>query len=405
LLEEQLELDLDVEARNLSPEYVVTKSNMLIEFPTNLNLNETRIIYTLISLIQPDDDAFKTVFMKVRDIAEILDIREKNLYKIIRETVLSLQSKTLHIPEENGNLLDVNWLSASRYHIRKGMVELEFSPQLKPYLLELKKNFTKFKLANVLCLKSKYSIRMYELLKRYQGIGKRKFNKLEDLRYLLEVEPNKLNHYGHFKKVVLFKAQEELAEKTDITFDFEEGKIGNRVVSITCVIKNNNRIKILSDDDFDMPSIPVHDLLIRFGVKTDVAKDLIENYGELNVRANIQYVFDKKQDVAVDNISGYIVSAIKNNYVNNPDQEEEEDLETSIPNLNQKINKEIDTYHRIAESQKEEDLSLLYEVVNKKLSNWIEIVKSKREYKNMRALVSEDIENKSAKKILANFQW
>jgi plasmid replication initiation protein len=122
--------------------------------------------------------------------------------------------------------LVVNWLSASRYHHRKRLVELEFSPQLKPYLLKLKKDFTKYKFANVLVLKSKYSIRMYEPLKRYLNIGKRRFT-IEQLRNLLEIEPGKLTNYGHMKQRVLLKTQKELADKTDISFEFEETKVGH----------------------------------------------------------------------------------------------------------------------------------------------------------------------------------
>lgn len=137
----------------------------------------------------------------------------------------------------------MNWLSASRYHHKKGFVELEFSPQLKPYLLSLKRSFTMYRLENVLLLKSKYSIRLYEILKRWQNFGRCKFT-IEELRGLLDIDKNTLTHYGHLKQRVLIRAQSELAEKTDITFNFEEIKQGNRVVSIVCQIKNNGRKKL-----------------------------------------------------------------------------------------------------------------------------------------------------------------
>jgi hypothetical protein len=111
---EQLEFDL--EPSRISANYIVTKSNALIETPINLDLQESRIIYTLISLIQPADEDFKTHFLKVKEMADLLDIQDKNFYKRIREVVTGLQRKTITIRENKGESdLVVNWLSASRY--------------------------------------------------------------------------------------------------------------------------------------------------------------------------------------------------------------------------------------------------------------------------------------------------
>lgn len=346
-----MEIEFGEPAR-VSPDYIVTKSNILIETPLYLDLHENRLVFAMIALIQPDDEQFNTVVLRVKSMAEILEIDEKNYYKKVKLVVDRLLSKTLTINENNGDTtLKVNWLSAARYHNKKGIVELEFSPQLRPYLLQLKKDFTKYKLGNVLLLRSKYSIKMYELLKRYLKIGKRRFT-LEQLRYLLEIEPDKLTHYGHFKSRVLLKAQEELARKTDISFDFEETKIGNRVTSITCLIKEDRKIKLLDPEDSDTgidETTPL-EFLKRFGVHKSVALELIQLYGEERVKDNIRYVYETKRNEDVDNISGYIVRAIRENYVCSSggfSEEDELDMHTSILQLNERIRRHIHFYGRL----------------------------------------------------------
>ena len=77
----------------------------------------------------------------------------------------------------------------------EAVVEVEFSQKLMPYLLELKQQFTTYYLANVMALKSSYSIRIFELLKQYEKIGKRSIS-LENLRQLVgttEIDINRKN--------------------------------------------------------------------------------------------------------------------------------------------------------------------------------------------------------------------
>ena len=52
-------------------------------------------------------------------------------------------------------------------------VDLCFDPKLKPYLLQLKDQFTSIALQYAIQLKSLYAIRIYELLKQYQRLKQR----------------------------------------------------------------------------------------------------------------------------------------------------------------------------------------------------------------------------------------
>lgn len=81
---------------------------------------------------------------------------------------------------------------------------------------------------------------MYELLKAYEGIGKRIFE-VEELKQILGVE-EKYAKYANFKTRILLKAQEDIQKHTDIRFTFEElSDYGRRVERIAFIIHKNKQ--------------------------------------------------------------------------------------------------------------------------------------------------------------------
>ncbi len=80
-----------------------------------------------------------------------------------------------------------------------------------------------YDMKHVLNISSSNSIRMYELLKAYEGVGKRVFD-VEELKEILGVDEKYNNRYYNFKKRIILQAQKDLTEHTDINFTFKESK-------------------------------------------------------------------------------------------------------------------------------------------------------------------------------------
>ncbi|PGP64805.1 initiator RepB protein [Bacillus cereus] len=225
--------DLQIKENN-----IVSKSNTLIEANSRLNLVEQKMLLCLASNIEPNDRDFKTYTFPIRQFHDLLGLNGSTKYTELSKITKELLSKVIEI-RAGEELIQVSWLSSAIYNRNKGTIDMRFDPLLKPFLLELSSKFTSYRLANVVKLKSTYAIRIYELLKQYEDLKERTIS-LENLRYYLDamdVYPN----YANFKQRVLKPSQKELNQKTDISFEFEEIKLGRKVQKIRFIIRSQKK--------------------------------------------------------------------------------------------------------------------------------------------------------------------
>lgn len=208
----------------------VTKANNLIEARYRLSLNEKKLILLYISYLSFGEEDFPVIKIRVADIQRIFGISNRKFHQELRDTLKRLRGRVVEIPKEDGGYLITGWIASAEYIPEKGEVEIVLDPKLKPYLLKLKKEFTTYALKNVLKLKSTYSVRIYELLKQYEKIGKRVIS-LEALKSMLKIE-NEYKSYRDFRRRVLLPAYKELKEKTDIYFEYKERKHGRKVIAL-----------------------------------------------------------------------------------------------------------------------------------------------------------------------------
>lgn len=304
--------------------YLVTKSNYFIMNSNyDLSLEEQKLILTLASMVQPTDEEFKPYKFRIADFMELLGVEDKSKYTQIPKITKELMKKVFEIQEGN-TLLQVAWLNSARYEKGSGMVTLKFSPDLKPYMLQLKEKFTQYQLANVLTMKSKYSPRIYEILKcnefKKQGYTE---VEIDELRRLLKTE-NIYPLYADFKRKVIQQAQKELKALTDISFEFEEIKTGRKVTSIRFYIKSNTKPidEVSATLDTKVPKnknkgsdgqINAIKAIFKESITDLDAKKLLDTAkGDIKI---IQEKYRLAQTVSkIDNVVGWMLSAIKEDY-------------------------------------------------------------------------------------------
>lgn len=223
----------------------VTQNHALVEALRDvhpLSLQESRIVLTAISTLQPSDTVFDSQRISVQDFLKLCDMPGTS-HKVIKKACDSLFGKGVRIMDEDGKgFTNYPWFQKIKYIPNEGVVEFQFPNDLHSFLLELKKEegFTSYRLENILQLSSAYIQRIYEICFKWKHAGSCEYE-LQNLKDLIGAVEKSYGIYGSFKQRILNPAVEEINKKTDIKIDFEEIKQGRKVVSINFLIESKDK--------------------------------------------------------------------------------------------------------------------------------------------------------------------
>jgi len=154
---------------------VVWQHNQLAEARYELTAREQKLLLYVVSMIEAEDDALKRYVVNISEFAQLANLDKDHLYQELRELAANLKRKALIIPNHYDSLtgrhvdLVTSWFdSAMIGRNGSGYFAVTISPQLRPYLLQVKREFFKFRLINVMQMRSTYAIRLYQWLKRWE---------------------------------------------------------------------------------------------------------------------------------------------------------------------------------------------------------------------------------------------
>jgi hypothetical protein len=189
----------------------------------------------LLASIGRNDTTFGLCRVEVADL--LGEINSQNTYKLVREAVEEFATRTITIEQlstvgrrsRQPDFVVLPLLSIAQYKGGEGAVEARFNDAVVPYLLELRDNFTKAQLTELLKLKNPYSHRIYWLLREYSAFGQRVIG-LADLKAMLKLGSG-YDRWDNFKTRILDRAQQELKE-TDLPFTYESIRQGKAVSEI-----------------------------------------------------------------------------------------------------------------------------------------------------------------------------
>lgn len=224
---------------------LVVKHNKLIEFKGKMTTNELKLFSLIISDVREQQQKqFEEYEIDISVIKEIT--KDKNFYDYISEVAFKLESKRIILEslDEEGEKYRTSIRLVNKPKITKKSktLKLYIDKDLIPYIINLKKEFTRYEIENILKLNSNYSIRLYELLKQYENIRTRKF-KLNELKELLGLENQEYSRIYDFEKWVLKVAKKEINNNTDIAIDYEKVKTGRIVTNILFKIEPKDQEK------------------------------------------------------------------------------------------------------------------------------------------------------------------
>lgn len=235
-------LILKMEHKKINHKAVVIQSNKLVEARYILTVAEQRLIFAMISMIEPTDEDFTTYKIPLTGLAKLWEIGPDVIYSEAKKITLRLMGRVLQIQQPDGTLLHIHWVCTAVHS--HGYLNLQFHPLLKPYLLKLKGAFTKCNLRILNQFESIYSIRIYQLLQQYRSIGTRTFE-IAELKSILGIGADQYPIFQDFKRRVLLQARKELDLKADLSFDIEGNARGKKTTAIT--LKIIDKTKASSD--------------------------------------------------------------------------------------------------------------------------------------------------------------
>ena len=207
-------------------------SNSLIRSKYMLTKEEQNLIYLLISQIDKDDEDFKDYRISVADLDNITK-KEHNRARI-KKLQDSILKKPLYIDEYKA----VNWFSYIEIVPNESAIIVRFDKALKPHLIRLKEFFTKTELTTLLNFTSKYTSRLYLLLKsdfdkQKQFVSKVKVKyEVEYFNNSFQLPKSYCNRYNNFRREFLDNSINEINQKTNLRISYNEIKQGRKVVEI-----------------------------------------------------------------------------------------------------------------------------------------------------------------------------
>lgn len=215
---------------------VVVKHNKVIEASYKLTLSEQRVLLTCIAQVDsrpgvPPLTSDVRFVVRASDLAELTGTSLDQAYLDLTATVDRLYERSVVFddpdPHEKWHRLKTRWISDIAYKPDSGEIRLTFAPGIIPYLTQLSREFTQYKLANVTRMTSTYAIRLYELLMQWQGTGKREIE-IEWLKQQFMLE-DKYQRIANLKLRVIDPAIAQINEHSNLWCKYTQRKTGRMV--------------------------------------------------------------------------------------------------------------------------------------------------------------------------------
>jgi plasmid replication initiation protein len=275
---------------------LIKKSNNLVESKYKFDIWETRFFLSVLSQIRREDTDFQVYRIWYKDIIKIFGLKSGDSYAFLREAARVLMNKSVQINyEENGikrtkelHLINkIDYLTEGQKSLKNignhEYIDVTVEQEMRPFLLQLSKNFTAYDLRNVTKL-SVYSIRLYELLKQYETIGVRAMS-IEEMKSMFQVE-EQYKLYSDFYRWIIKPSEIEINKHTDLLItNIEKLKEGRKIVALRFRFraKTEQELSNIRGNPFQNPlfnSLPEPEKIdVRQEIEEQVQMDAEKNKG------------------------------------------------------------------------------------------------------------------------------
>ena len=230
---------------NQSRDYYVVKGNDLVQHSMySMTTQQQKLILYFLSKIRPSDEAGTLYSISIQEFCDICGIDKTNgmNYINIKNSLDRIDAVKAWILKD-GKYERFQWFNRLMVNLNNGTIQVSFHITVWDELYDLHKKYTRYQLINVLPMRSRYSIRIYELCASYRYAGSFEMS-LDEFRRLIGVseEEKKYTKNSHLKARILDKAEYEINNFTNLHVSYTLIKEGRSYTRISFKIEEKSPI-------------------------------------------------------------------------------------------------------------------------------------------------------------------
>ena len=348
----------------------VVEHNSLITSIAKMDKTPLKMFELAVSLIDTENPPKdQTVYLSKQELFTFFNVDDSNKHSRFKEAIEKMQKQAffkIKKAKEKGyefeSIVPIPYVKWADYHDE---VTIRFSPEIMPYLINLKTNFTQHALSEISELNSKYAIILYRWLsmnynqyEHYSVKGGRREEQVESyrnptitIRELRDTTDtvSEYKKFTDFERRVLKDPIKEITNHTSFNVTYEKVKKGRSIESIVFHITKNQVAddisyklddpiyiegKIRQEETEDMLTVKaikspytkllMEQFLLSYIDLTDTTvlsglqKNVYPLYDELKelrglkgVKEHLAYIRDKQDDYSKKNIAKYLKKSIE----------------------------------------------------------------------------------------------
>ena len=348
----------------------VVEHNSLITSIAKMDKTPLKMFELAVSLIDNDNPPKdQTVYLSKKEMFAFFKVDDNDKHSRFKEAIEKMQKQAFfQIKKEQDkgykfvSIVPIPYVEWTDYHDE---VLIRFSPEIMPYLINLKTNFTQHALSEISELNSKYAIILYRWLsmnynqyEHYSVKGGRREEQVENyrnptmsIRELREITDtiDEYQDFRNFDKWILKNPLDEITAQTSLQVTYEKVKKGRSIDSIVFHITKKTVADDISyklDDPayidgkirqeesekdlvYEAMKSPYTKLLMEHfllsyidltetAILSGLQKNVYPLYDELKelrglkgVKEHLAYIRDKQDDYSKKNIAKYLKKSIE----------------------------------------------------------------------------------------------
>lgn len=348
----------------------VVEHNSLITSIAKMDKTPLKMFELAVSYINTEEPPKDhTVYLSKEELFAFFKVSDNDKHSRFKQAVENMQKQAffkIKEKKEHGfefeNIVPIPYVKWTDYHDE---VTIRFSPEIMPYLINLKNNFTQHALSDISELNSKHSIILYRWLsmnynqyEHYSYKGGRREEQVEayrnpsisirELREMTDIV-NEYKLFADLEKWILKKPLEEINDHTSFTVTYDKVKKGRSIDSIVFHItkkrraddnsykledkdyqsdkeeKSRNEADLLKQameskytrlliENFLLSPLEMTDTALMAGLQKNVYPlydELKELRGLNGVKDHLSYVASKQEAYSKRNVAKYLKKAIE----------------------------------------------------------------------------------------------